>query len=225
MDNALKTSTEFSWSQIVANGRSLKVPTMATRFEQDGARKNLEQKIIYECEDLADQMRIHRAETILQQALHDDAVLFELPRAEISHYIDAYRMIQDKCGRVLGCRNIDNGRKNRQQFFLIETTFATMESTEQAITRGVTIKGIQYRGTPAHNGRGDIPQMVRVNLSGVPFAEEEDLRDTIKQSMAIYGKICQIKMTKNSGFFEGEISVLLDRQGNAEPLQRYTVAR
>jgi hypothetical protein len=213
----------LSWSEIVAAGQKLKVPTINRRQLNNEDRQNFENTVIYECEDLAVQMRIHRAETILQQALNYGAVLFELPRAELEDYISGYKLISKQLGRLLGVRNIDNGRLNRQQYYLIEATFATSESFEEAITHGVTIKGIQYRGTPTQSGNGDIPEMVRVNLTGFPFAEEDEIRESILKSMNIYGRICQIRLTKNSGFFEGNLSVLMDvqeRKEQREPLQR-----
>ncbi|KAI8076317.1 uncharacterized protein BX664DRAFT_237594, partial [Halteromyces radiatus] len=130
-------NSKRSWSQIVATGQKMKVPTLSRRSDTEGTRKAIDTKVIYERSDLAEQLRIHRAESILQQALHDDAVLFELPRDELRDHIAAYQLIQETCGRVLGCRNIDNGRL-RQQYYLIEATFAAVESYNQAVTSGVT---------------------------------------------------------------------------------------
>lgn len=146
----------------------------------------------------------------------------ELPRTEFTTQVGANRAIQDTFGRVLGCRNIES-HQQRQQYYLIETTFAAKESTEQAITRGITFNGVQYRGIPTHNDKGKIPEMIRVTLTGVRFADDDDLQEAIIKPMSVYGKVCQIKMDKNSGFVEEDISVIMDRQKTGkrlEPLQR-----
>ncbi|CAO3641225.1 unnamed protein product [Cunninghamella echinulata] len=61
--------------------------------------------------------------------------------------------------------------------------------------------------------------MVRVLLDYIPKKQAE-LVDGIFLSMSIYGKVCQIKKLTNDGYFEGQVSVLLDTN-NTDEAQKY----
>ncbi|CAO3633028.1 unnamed protein product [Cunninghamella echinulata] len=66
--------------------------------------------------------------------------------------------------------------------------------------------------------------MVRVHLSYVP-KKQAALVEGIFESMHRYGKICEIKKMLYDGFFEGQISILLDindedNEVKYQPLQR-----
>ncbi|CAO3621822.1 unnamed protein product [Cunninghamella echinulata] len=175
-------------------------------------RRAMEKVKVYEHPELQDQLHLHRAETILQQVLHSNAVLFEIPAK--TQYREAYKLIEDSCGRVLGFRCINKPKEN---------SFANETSRIEAISKGVTIDGIAHRGTPCMENANDMPEKTRVYISGVPLEEEDKFKDMLIQSLNCYGQVAQILILKDSGYFEGEVSVLLNRSsktGKYEPLQR-----
>lgn len=212
-----------SWSEIVSKGLALKVPLSKNSKQQAQIRKNMDKHLIFEHPDLKDQLRIHRAEQILQQALHSKAVLFDLP--SFSNHLDAYAAIESNCGKVLGfrCLNKSNSQESKQKNFLIEAKFANEESRLLAIDKGITIDDIDYHGTPCYDNTNVIPAMTRVYLSGVPPEDEDTIKSWLIESMKCYGQVVQILILKDNGYFEGEVSVLLNRsseESNYEPLQR-----
>ncbi|KAI9303489.1 hypothetical protein BJ944DRAFT_268308, partial [Cunninghamella echinulata] len=137
--------TILTWTEIVSRGLELNVPKTNNGREIAMQRRAMEKVKVYEHPDLQDQLRLHRAEAILQ-ALHINDVLFETPAN--THYRDAYKLIEDSCGRVLGFRCINKPKENSvKQNLLIEAKFANETSRIEAINKGVTIDGISHRGT------------------------------------------------------------------------------
>ncbi|CAO3647619.1 unnamed protein product [Cunninghamella echinulata] len=214
--------TILTWTQIVSRGLELKVPKTNNGREIAMQRRAMEKIKVYEHPELQDQLRIHRAEVILQQALHSNDVLFEIPYC--THYRDAYKLIEDTCGRVLGFRCINKPKENNtKQNLLIEAKFANETDRKEAISKGITIDGIVHRSTPCMENANDMPEMTRVYISGVPPEEEDKYQDMLIQSLNCYGQVAQMLLLKDNRYFEGEISVLLNRSsktGSYELLQR-----
>ncbi|SAM07111.1 hypothetical protein, partial, partial [Absidia glauca] len=86
-----------------------------------------------------------------------------------------------------------------------------------------TMGDVQYRAVYTRSDKGELPKMVRVHMSGIPF-DEEVITEKLIASLAHYGKVCQIKFYRQRGVFEGKASVLLDinegEKEHLEPLQR-----
>lgn len=215
---------QMSWSDIVAKGNQMKVPTSSYRKDNTTYdRHSTESIVIYEREELAAQMKIHRAEVILQQSLHPDTVLFEFPASnEVGDEPTIYKMIEKQLGLAIGFRCVSHPNKNKRGNIIIEAKL-TEEAHEKALTEGVTFQGVKYLGTPTNTKEEDYPEMVKIHLSNVPLALPEDLKDSLLESLAIYGKVCQIRMVKHWGYFTGDITILMDRNQTTrtfEPLQR-----
>jgi hypothetical protein len=209
-----------TWSQIVAKGNEMKIPT-ASLTRPD--RTKMETVMIYEIPDMTARMRIHRAEAILQLPLHNNTVLFEFPTAAFPVKEDAITHLGKEIGTMLGARTINapTGRNNGK--FIIEARFAQEQDTDKAISTGVTIDDIQYKAILSRSQEGTLPNMVRVHVGGIPFEATDDLINHIQSSMGTYGKVCQILISQQRHTFMGQISVLLDideSQGDYEPLTR-----
>ncbi|KAI8327637.1 hypothetical protein BC941DRAFT_259914, partial [Chlamydoabsidia padenii] len=210
----------MQWRDIVAKGNNLKIPTNRSRRDD---RPTTEPTTIFEVEDLSGLMKVHRAEAMLEMALHDDCVLFEFPTIEFPVPTDSYRIISQQIGRMVGGRTITSPPNRSNGKFMVEVKFATVQDTDKAINEGIILGGLQYRAVYTRANRSELPKMVRVHVSGVPFEEENVLATKLLTSMKHYGKICQIKMWRLAGVFEGAITVLLDtneEHGAVEPLQR-----
>ncbi|SAM00604.1 hypothetical protein [Absidia glauca] len=72
--------------------------------------------------------------------------------------------------------------------------------------------------------RDELPKMIRVHLTGIPYEEEDVLVEKLRTSIQRYGNVCQLQMFRQSDVFEGKVSALLDTQDDTmasyEPLQR-----
>ncbi|SAL96869.1 hypothetical protein, partial, partial [Absidia glauca] len=205
----------MQWSEIVAKGQKMKVPSMVTRR---GEKLTDVPSIIYELEELASLMKMHRAEAMLEVALHNNCALFEFPTLAFPNKTDVYQELITQIGRMLGGRLITAPPHRANGKFMVETKFAAEEHMEQAINQGITVDDVQYRAVYTRSDRGDLPKMVHVHVSGVPYEEEDILVTTSLQyydilvttSLQYYGKVCQLKMYRQSGVFEGKIAALLD---------------
>lgn len=222
-------TTSRKWSEIVAKGQTMKVPTTSFRKNHDQQdRQATESIIIFERDDLAAQMKLHRAEMILQQALNPDTVLFEFPgSADLGNEGAIYKMIEKQLGLAIGFRTVSHPNKNRRGNIIIEAKL-TEDAHAKALTEGLTVQGVKYLGTPTKSTEEDYPDMVKVHVSGVPLALPEEVKEGLLESLEIYGKVCQIRMEKRWGYFEGNATILLDRKEKGEtfePLQRMLFLR
>ncbi|KAI8086807.1 uncharacterized protein BX664DRAFT_374825 [Halteromyces radiatus] len=95
-------ANDESWAQKVAKGLQAKVPAPMNCKDLMGDQIHYTAVTLYEDEQLKDQIRIHRAEQIIQQTLEEEAVLFELPKREFSTLTEAYTLIQDQIGIIDG---------------------------------------------------------------------------------------------------------------------------
>ncbi|SAL96028.1 hypothetical protein, partial, partial [Absidia glauca] len=211
----------MQWSEIVAKGMKLKIPTATTRRDE---KSTAVATTIYELEELKSLMRVHRAETMLEMSLHQNCVLFEFPTMEFVPKTDAYVELKKQIGRLVGGRIITAPPHKANGKFMVEAKFATEDHTEAAISHGITMGDAQYRAIYTGTSRDELPKMIRVHLTGIPYEEEDVLVAKLKESLKHYGKVCQLQMFRQSDVFEGKVSALLDTQDDAmasyEPLQR-----
>ncbi|CAO3613701.1 unnamed protein product [Cunninghamella echinulata] len=194
-----------SWLEIVSKGLALKVPQSKNSKQQAQIRKNMDKHLIFEHPDLK-----FNSEFIGLNKYFNSCII----RPSIfQQSLNAYAAIESNCGKVLGfrCLNKSNSQESKQKNFLIEAKFANEESRLLAINKGITIDDIEYHGTPCYDNTKVIPAMTRVYLSGVPPEEEDTLKSCLIESMKCYGQVVQILILKDNGYFEGEVSVLLNR--------------
>lgn len=221
MSNDNSPTPDLQWSSIVKAGARQKVPSPLSRVDIKGNRENYEVRILFEDPEISDFLRQQRALSIVNTALQPGAVIFSLPSRLFKHQSDAYKLIVDDIGPVVG--NYFNplslrGNRNRGDL-VFYTKFRQEADTQFAITNGLLIDGIQYKGIP-YKDKTMANDFTRVNFTLPLCDEERDLVQKLKSSLSNYGQVLQIKQLLNRGFFEGEVSVLLDRrpttQGNGE---------
>ncbi|CAO3588727.1 unnamed protein product [Absidia cylindrospora] len=190
-------------------------------FRQDD--RTLTETKLYEIDDLAGMMRVHRAESILEMALHSDTVLFEFPTREFPVPADVYSKLRTEIGSLLGARIISQSSGRSSGTFMVEAKFAAQTSVDLAINTGLTIDGKQHKAIVTKSNNGELPKMVKLNVVGVPFEATDDLEKKLRLSLSHYGRVCRIRTIHQNGMFEGAISVLIDTDeahGKFEPLQR-----
>src|ERR1700730_19339570 len=138
-----------NWSEVVARGLKAKVPTALQRKDQFGMPQHLETIVMYEDENLADQLRAQKAAAIIQQALHPGTVLFTFGSDVFQDRTLAYNTIEKEIGPAKGFRPISLYGNQRRNELIIEANFRNIEDASRAIKQGFTHEGIQYRGTPS----------------------------------------------------------------------------
>lgn len=204
--------TDTSWTTIVSQSLRTKVPPLRRRVDITGNRESYQVDIMFEDPEISEYLRHQRALSIVKTAIQPGAVIFSLPRKEFTHQSVAYRMIIDQIGPVVG--NYFNPLSLRGKRSLNDLVFYTKfrddQATQVALSKGLLVNDIQYKAIP-YKDKTSSNDHVRVNLTLDIVDEEEVLLSKLKSSMANYGKVLQIKRLLNHGFFEGEISVLIDR--------------
>jgi hypothetical protein len=163
---------------------------------------------IFEAAGFMEEKRANKAALILKRALHPDTVLFEF-NANTLEKEEAYGIITQQVGRTHGFRPISDFRPGNRGNLLIEAKFIDKQDAGKACQDGVTHEGVQYRATPSIEGAEK--NFARVNMSHLPLTSREELSQGLCQSMARYGKVCQIIIyTTDGGYFEGDATVVLD---------------
>jgi hypothetical protein len=202
-----------AWTEVVARGASRKVSNVVRRPPTASTKDRPIITTLYEDEDLQDQLVLQRAAAIAQDALHNDSVLFTFHEADFEHRSEAYSLIQDQIGVINNVRPISQMGFQQRSDLILEVQFAKIEGRIKAINEGVTFKDKCYKGTSS-NSKSSLENIVRVQLSNVPWntgLTTSDFVSNMKLSLSHFGRVCQLrKHTCTGGFFEGDVSVLLD---------------
>ncbi|KAI9309788.1 hypothetical protein BX666DRAFT_2126569 [Dichotomocladium elegans] len=181
------SSSEATWATVTARKSASRIPAPLKKVH-DGQRERFVAKLLYEAPDVAAYLRSQQITSIVHSTLTSGSVIFKFPSKIFDHYTDAYRLITDQLG-----------------------PFKSDDANTKAISHGVTVEHVTYKASRFVD-KVDTT-FTRVNLTLFQFEDEATLISKLKKSMAIYGKVCQIKMLTNRGFFEGELSILLDTSG------------
>ena len=202
------TST-LAWSTIVAKGLKAKVPEPMRRLDQGGEKEVLVPHLLYEDPDIRSHRMAQQVFAVLQNTLSPGSVLFEFPGNLFNHRSDAYRLVIDQIGPVVGgFRPVSMyGNKLKNQL-LFSAIFRVPEDSLKAIAEGVVYNNVQYKGVAYKDGVKN--GLVRVHLNLHVADEEDEMVEKLRLSLRHYGKVCDIKSYKCHGFFEGQVSALLD---------------
>ncbi|ORZ02000.1 hypothetical protein BCR42DRAFT_338966, partial [Absidia repens] len=195
-----------TWSDIVARGQMMKVPSQTPHRDGQMSQEYLK---LYEIEEYADLMKIHRAESVLEMALHSNTVIFEFLSSDFENPRDVYSKLSKDLGTLTGARIIKPNIGRNTGTFMVEARFETQQIVNSAISKGIEVNEKQYKAIPSRN-EDRLPKMVKVHVVGVPFEDTKELTASLKSSLALYGKVCRIMAIKQAGVFEGAITALLD---------------
>ncbi|KAG2193798.1 hypothetical protein INT47_009940 [Mucor saturninus] len=204
----MATSNKLSWSTVAARGASKKVLRPLPVPSETDERYKLQGKVIYQHADLDYQIMMRQAAAIVKQALTPGSVLLSLPAVLFQHRSDAYKLIEEQCGAVQGFRPISNYATRSAGEIMVEVKFKQPTSTTRAITQGVIVKELLFKGSPS------IPSgnktLVHVKLTLLRIPDQETFLADLKRSLRYYGEVYQVKEYTCAGYFEGELSVILD---------------
>jgi hypothetical protein len=92
---------------------------------------------------------------------------------------------------------------------LLEVKFANSADAAKAMNVGVTAGEISYKASPSHDGvvNGNLVH-VKFNLLRIP--KKETFLQELKCSLRYYGEVYQVKKFTCNGYFEGQMSVMID---------------
>ncbi|KAG1093261.1 hypothetical protein G6F42_019002 [Rhizopus arrhizus] len=121
--------------------------------------------------------------------------------------------ITNQIGHINNVRPISKmGTQQRQDPIIVEVQFDQADDITKAVTIGVIHKERCYKGTPTNVGTSNT--LVKLLLNNVPWSaglNATDFAHQMVESLGHYGRVCQLrKHTCAGGFFEGEVSALLD---------------
>lgn len=221
--STLQPNSGTAWTTVVARGLKAKVPAPIRKVDQNGKRDFFSTKVIFEDPEIAAYTRSQQVHSIIHSALSPSAVVFDFPAHTFENRTDAYRAILTQLGSVVGDRfNPVSLRDTRPSGnLLLSAVFRDPDVTLKAIESGITIDSIQHKAVPYKDTTSNGTSLIKVNLTIHTSEEEDELIPLLKSSLGNYGKVCQIKKLLYQGFFEGEISVLLDRSSNGTQQQQY----
>ncbi|CAO3691977.1 unnamed protein product [Rhizopus stolonifer] len=97
---------------------------------------------------------------------------------------------------------------------IIEALFKNYENAHTTIRLGVVIDGVVYQASSSN--AGGLASLTRVQLDFLNIPTGETLSDRLLQFCKYYGKVYQIKKHTTDGFFEGQISMMIDSTGMYE---------
>ncbi|KAI7879338.1 uncharacterized protein EV154DRAFT_429116, partial [Mucor mucedo] len=165
-------------------------------------------KVIYQSEDLECLIRMQKATEIVKQALTPDSALFSISASLIQHRTEAYKLIETQCGPVHDFRPISNYGSSLDRDRLIEAKFVDDSSFDKAIFTGVTIKNTVMKGTYSIDCEMYKPAHVKILFLYIP--DKEDFLKKLMKSLLVYGEVLQVKEYTCGGYFEGELSGILN---------------
>lgn len=206
-------NTGVSWTKVVARGLNARVPAPIRKIDKEGNRESFTTRVLFETPAIAAYNRSKQVTSIIQTALSCKSVVFEFPSTTFNTRIEAYKLILDQIGPVVGngFNPISLRGSRASGKLIISTEFRDTLHTAKAIQQGVTVENIQFKATPFKDTASSSSELIRVNLTLNVYHEVDIMTKKLINSFRHYGKVVQIKQLLHHNIFEGEISVLLDR--------------
>lgn len=156
-------------------------------------------RTIYKDPEIAAYTRSQQVASIIHSSLASKAVVFSILSAHFDHRTDAYKLILDQFGCVVGGFNPISMRGTRTSGeLIIATEFRDVDIAEKAIS---TVDGTQYKATPYKDNASSTSSLIRVNLTIHRLEEDDVLLPKLMSSSS--GKVCQIKKYFAEVFLKG----------------------
>jgi hypothetical protein len=208
----MTTNPEVSWTTVVARGSSKRVITPSFAAKKSNADIRLSSKVIFEHDGLKEQLLARKATAIVQQALTPGSVLFSFPSSLFKHRGDAYMAIQEQCGEVIGVCPVSLYGARATDELLVEAKFAQAESSVKALTMGITVGDLVFKAVSSKDDMVNTSMVhVQMNIPYIP--DKATFVSDLKRSLRYYGEVYQVKQFTCNGFFEGQVSVMIDVSG------------
>lgn len=222
---------DMSWTTVAARGATKKCYVTPNRGRSTNAEPALAAAILYEDENLKNELLVRKATAIIQQALTSDSVLFHFPGKLFGDRVEAYQLIENQISVNVDFLPLSCLTSSASGELLIEAKFDSAEHTRMALDGGITVGEVVYKAVSSKCG-----STVGQGLTHVQFtllknvSRDPDFLVSLLDSLQFYGKVYQLKKFTRKGYFEGKMSVLLDTSVgytnsdnevvDAEPLSR-----
>ena len=214
------TAGTLSYAQVLAKNQACSlIPRGVDRRpdkESFFGQAHTETTTVFKEAGLDEQMQAYRAERIMQRALDPRTVLLEMPTRPFKDLLDMYMFIQGKLGNLAGVTPVQEDFRRRDTT-LLNVVFKDPEATRAALEKGIEVDGLTIKATAGKTDLGMPMKLTRVHLSRIPIAaDDQELMVGLCESMAVYGRVMEVKKVHRMGFFEGQASVLLDLSENED---------
>lgn len=171
---------------------------------------------LYENPDHAALMECCIAFRFLDTPLTPGSVIFKLPKKLFANRTDAYKLIENEIGPVANKIFIPlSDRYTSTDFLIINTKFCTEEATKKAVSTGLKIEGKQYTAL-LYKDKLQLNDVTKMEISCVPIEEDDNvLVEKLTSALCNYGKVMLITRNSCNGYFDGNVTVDLDRNNSS----------
>lgn len=200
---------EVPWTTILSRGLHKKV--ISPSFTQKSQAQDLKMvgELMFQHEDLRQQELARRANAIVEQALTPGSVLFSFPAGTFATRTEAYNTIEANIGVTDGFRCLNLYQRKFTGGLLIEAKFISPLDATKAVVSGFPYKGKVYRGALSED-KTIREGMVHVKLNLLRIPDKATFLADLTKSLRFYGEVYQVKRYTCGGYFEGQVSVILD---------------
>ncbi|KAG2192678.1 hypothetical protein INT47_003620, partial [Mucor saturninus] len=199
---------QFSWSTLASRGASKKVLRPLPVSAETNSQLKLKSNLLFQHPELDYQLMVRQAASIVKQALIPGSVLFSFPASLFKHRTEAYEVIETQCGAVQGFRHISNYGTGSAGEIMVEVKSVLPTSTAKAMTHGVSYKNLLFEGSPSVPSGNNTLVHVKMTLLRIP--DKETFLADLERSLRYYGEAYQVKEYTCGGYFEGELSLILN---------------
>jgi hypothetical protein len=102
-----------------------------------------------------------KAASIIQRALHPNKGLFNFNSETFKSTSEAYKAIEKEVGPTNVFRPISKYGNQRRRGLIIVAKFREEQDAMQVTKEGISLEGVQYRGSPSNGGAEN--NMIRVS--------------------------------------------------------------
>ncbi|KAI7875630.1 uncharacterized protein EV154DRAFT_430014, partial [Mucor mucedo] len=204
----MSNQDHVSWSTVASRGASKKVLRPLPVSAETDSQFKLKTNILFHHPELDYEIMVRQAASIVKQALTPGSVLFSFPGSLFKHRTEAYELIEAQCGAVQRIPSISNYGTRSAGEIMVEVKFVMLTSTTKEITHGVNHKNLLFKGSPSVPSGNNTLVHVKMTLLRIP--DKDTFLADLKGSLRYYGEVYQVKEYTYGGYFEGELSVILD---------------
>ncbi|KAI7890763.1 uncharacterized protein EV154DRAFT_510510 [Mucor mucedo] len=197
----MSISPDSTWADIAAVGNTKKDLRPIHVFDETDSEYKRASTIIYKDKCPEALILTQQAMSIVKQKFTDGSVLFSFPATVLKHCFEAYQAIESQCDPLHGVRPISYYGVRSDCNMLLEVKFLDDGTSMKAITSD--FKGFRTNFSDNNN-------LVHVKFSILYIPDQENVLEDLISSLAYYGQVLQIKEYSCRGYFEGQMSVILN---------------
>ncbi|CEP13562.1 hypothetical protein [Parasitella parasitica] len=182
-----------TWATVVSRHEQKRAIQLNQRNMASNTPIPLIGSIIYEDDDLKAQLMTNRAMAIIQQSLSTDSVLFSFQKVSSDVEFRPLSLYDDRADGSL----------------LIEAKFSDIDNASQTIQEGVSIQGVVYKALSTKE-RAKLGELMHVQFTLLHMVDPTTLIHDLMESQSCYSRVLQVKQYRRYGFFEGQMSMIID---------------